>query len=42
MVGYCPDVAKDYDQQAEDKLIEQLKQPKVVAMGENRTRLLLG
>ena len=25
MVGYCPDVAKDYDQQAEDKLIEQLK-----------------
>lgn len=26
MVGYCPDVAKDYDQQAEDKLIEQLKQ----------------
>lgn len=34
MVGYCPDVAKDYDQQAEDKLIEQLKQPKVVAMGE--------
>ena len=34
MVGYCPDVAKDYDQQAEDKLIDQLKQPKVVEMGE--------
>ena len=34
MVGYCPDVAKDYDQAAEDKLIEQLKLPKVVAMGE--------
>ena len=34
MVGYCPDVAKDYDQKAEDKLIEQLKMPKVVAMGE--------
>ena len=34
MVGYCPDVAKDYDQKAEDKLVEQLKMPKVVAMGE--------
>ena len=27
MVG-CPDVAKDYDQKAEDKLVEQLKMPK--------------
>lgn len=34
MVGYCPDVAKDYDQKAEDKLIEQLQIPGVVAMGE--------
>ncbi|WEV70642.1 TatD family hydrolase [Lactobacillus sp. ESL0785] len=34
MVGYCPDVAKDYDQQAEDLLIEQLQTPGVVAMGE--------
>lgn len=34
MVGYCPDVAKDYDQKAEDILIKQLQQPKVVAMGE--------
>lgn len=34
MVGYCPDVAKDYDQVAEDKLIRQLRQPKVVALGE--------
>ncbi|WEV43379.1 TatD family hydrolase [Lactobacillus sp. ESL0684] len=34
MVGYCPDVAKDYDQQAEDQLIEQLQIPGVVALGE--------
>ncbi|WEV50830.1 TatD family hydrolase [Lactobacillus sp. ESL0731] len=34
MVGYCPDVAKDYNQQAEDLLIEQLQIPGVVAMGE--------
>ncbi|WP_251716664.1 TatD family hydrolase [Lactobacillus agrestimuris] len=34
MVGYCPDVAKDYNQVAEDKLIEQLQMPKVVALGE--------
>ncbi|MDF7668878.1 TatD family hydrolase [Lactobacillus sp. ESL0703] len=34
MVGYCPDVAKDYDQEAEDLLIEQLQTPGVVAMGE--------
>ncbi|MDF7682139.1 TatD family hydrolase [Lactobacillus sp. ESL0679] len=34
MVGYCPDVAKDYNQQAEDLLIEQLQVPGVVAMGE--------
>lgn len=34
MVGYCPDVAKDYDQKAEAALIKQLQQPKVVAMGE--------
>lgn len=34
MVGYCPDVAKDYDQKAEAELVEQLKQPKVVAVGE--------
>ncbi len=34
MVGYCPDVAQEYDQAAEDKLIEQLQIPGVVAMGE--------
>lgn len=34
MVGYCPDVAKDYNQEAEDQLIEQLQIPGVVAMGE--------
>lgn len=34
MVAYCPDVAKDFDQKAEDKLIEQLQMPKVVALGE--------
>lgn len=34
MVGYCPDVAKDYDQNSEDQLIEQLQIPGVVAMGE--------
>ncbi len=34
MVGYCPDVAKDYDKQAEETLKEELRQPKVVAMGE--------
>lgn len=34
MVGYCPDVAKDFNKEAEAKLIEQLKLPKVVALGE--------
>ena len=34
MVGFCPDVAKDYDQKAEDLLIEQLQLPGVVALGE--------
>ena len=34
IVGYCPDVAKDYDQKSEDKLVEQLKKPKTVALGE--------
>lgn len=34
MVGLNPDIAKDYDQDAEDKLIEQLQMPKVVALGE--------
>ncbi|MDF7638297.1 TatD family hydrolase [Lactobacillus sp. ESL0791] len=34
MVGYCPDVAKDYDQKAEDQLIDQLETPGVVAIGE--------
>lgn len=34
MVGYCSDVAKDFDQKAEDELIEQLQMPKVVALGE--------
>ncbi|MCT6866378.1 MAG: TatD family hydrolase, partial [Lactobacillus panisapium] len=34
MVGYCPDVAKDYDQKAEDLLIEQVQLPGVVAVGE--------
>lgn len=33
-VGYCPDVAKDYDDKAEELLIKQLKHPKVVALGE--------
>ena len=34
IVGYCPDVAKDYDQKAEDELIAQCKQDKTVAIGE--------
>ncbi|TSO25752.1 TatD family hydrolase [Lactobacillus sp. LL6] len=34
MVGLNPDIAKNYDQDAEDKLIEQLQMPKVVALGE--------
>lgn len=34
MVGYCPDIAKAYNQKAEDLLIEQLQTPGVVAMGE--------
>lgn len=34
MVGYSPDVAKDYDQKAEAELIKQLQRPKVVAVGE--------
>ncbi|MGQ5709702.1 TatD family hydrolase [Lactobacillus sp. PSON] len=34
MVGLNPDIAKDYNQDAEDKLIEQLQMPKVVALGE--------
>lgn len=34
MVGYCPDVAKDYDQAAEDELIKQCQEPKTVAIGE--------
>lgn len=34
MVGLNPDIAKNYDQEAEDKLIEQLQMPKVVALGE--------
>ncbi len=34
IVGYCPDVAKDYCPEWEALLIKQLKQPKVVALGE--------
>ena len=34
IVGYCPDVAKDFDQAAKDKLIEQLQLDKTVALGE--------
>lgn len=34
IVGYCPDVAKDFDQKAQDKLIEQLQLDKTVALGE--------
>lgn len=34
MVGLNPDIAKNYDQSSEDKLIEQLQMPKVVALGE--------
>ena len=34
IVGYCPDVAKDFDQKAQDKLIEQLQMDKSVALGE--------
>lgn len=34
IVGYCPDVAKDFYQQAKDSLIEQLQLDKVVAVGE--------
>lgn len=34
IVGFSPDEAKNYNQELEDKLIEQLKQPKTVALGE--------
>ncbi|GHN23501.1 TatD family hydrolase [Lactobacillus delbrueckii] len=34
IIGYCPDVAKDYDQAAEDLLVEQVKGGQVVAIGE--------
>ncbi|MBP2057337.1 TatD DNase family protein [Lactobacillus colini] len=34
IVGYCPDVAKDWNQAARDQLIEQLRLPKTVALGE--------
>lgn len=34
IVGYCPDVAKDYDDKAEAELIKQAKLPKTVAIGE--------
>ncbi|QNQ81773.1 TatD family hydrolase [Lactobacillus sp. PV012] len=34
IVGYCPDVAKDWNQEAADQLIEQLKKEKIVALGE--------
>lgn len=34
MVGYCPDVVKNYSQKTEDLLIEQLQIPGVVALGE--------
>lgn len=34
IIGYCPDVAKDYDQKAEDLLVEQCQNDQVVAIGE--------
>ncbi|MBD5429875.1 TatD family hydrolase [Lactobacillus sp.] len=34
IVGYCPDVAKNWNQPARDKLIEQLRLDKTVALGE--------
>lgn len=34
IIGYCPDVAKDYDQKAEDLLIKQAQDKNVVAIGE--------
>lgn len=34
MVGYCPDVAADYDQAAEDELVKQCQANKTVAIGE--------
>ncbi|RVU70360.1 MULTISPECIES: TatD family hydrolase [Lactobacillus] len=34
MVGLNPDIAKDYNQAAEDVLVKQLQEPKVVALGE--------
>lgn len=34
IVGYCPDVAKDWNQAERDKLIEQLQLDKTVALGE--------
>ena len=34
IIGYCPDVAKDYDQAAEDLLVEQAQDDQVVAIGE--------
>ena len=34
MVGFCPDVAKDYNQKTEDLLTEQLQSSNVVALGE--------
>lgn len=34
IVGYCPDVAKDWNNNSRDKLIEQLKKDKTVALGE--------
>ena len=34
IVGYCPDVAKAYDEQAEAELIKQAKLPNTVAIGE--------
>ena len=34
MVGFCPDVAEDYNQKTEDLLTEQLQSSNVVALGE--------
>ncbi|MCH3904851.1 MAG: TatD family hydrolase [Lactobacillus sp.] len=34
MVGFCPDVAKDYDQAAEDEIAQQCAEAKTVAIGE--------
>ncbi|MBN7277186.1 TatD family hydrolase [Lactobacillus acetotolerans] len=34
MVGFCPDLAKDYNQKTEDLLTEQLQSSNVVALGE--------